>query len=232
MTRGRALLATMFFTTATLSWAAVPPAGAQVSGPCTATINGQDVATATSPAKAIEVAHDDTIVVSGTDSTGAPYTKIKLRFPPLPDVTVYDEPNDGGETWGGSVDVKDYATWGVGLYQVSGGTDDCTGKAWIKVTGKSPFTTVASGVGLGLGAVGAVGAARGLRRAKPGFGSLLRTALGVAPLGLGAAIVAQQLAITPLTGVTVVAYTAGTAALGGLANLALGAAKVGAAATV
>lgn len=226
MVRARAALTSLVLTGALLAWAA--PAPAQISGPCTATVNGQDVATATSPASAIEVGHDDTVTVAGTDSTGAPFTVIKLRFPPLPDVTVHDEPNDDGTDWGGSVAVSDYATWGVGLYQVSGGTDDCTGRAWIRVTGRSPFTTVAGGVGLALGATGVVGAGRSLRRAKPGFGSLLRSMTGAAPLGIGAALLAQQMAITPLTGATVVAWTAGAASVSGLANVGLNALRAGA----
>ncbi len=229
MIGARVALSTLLITSG-LGWVAAP-APAQISGPCTATLNGHDVSTATSPANAIEVGHDETVTVSGTDSTGAPFTRIKLRFPPLPDVTVHDEPNEGDDTtWGGSVDVADYATWGVGLYQVSGGTDDCTGRAWIKVTGRSPFTTVAGGTGLGLGAVGLVGAGRALRRAKPGFGSILRSMTGAAPLGIGAALLAQQLAFTPLTGTTVAAWTAGAASLSGLANVGITALRGGAAA--
>jgi hypothetical protein len=206
------------------------PASAQIEGPCTATLNGEDVATATSPASAIEVAHDATVTVAGTDDTGAPFTRIDLRFPPLPDITVHDEPNDGGTTWGGSVDVADYATWGVGLYQVSGGTDDCDGRAWIRVTGRSPFTTVAGGVGLALAAAGLVGAGRTLRTKRPGFGTLLRSLVGAAPLGVGAAVLAQQMAITPLTGTTLAGWTAGAASVSGLANLGINALRAGSAA--
>lgn len=229
MTRAGAVLATMFFTSSLLAWN-VAPVSAQISGPCTATINGEDVSTATSPDTAIEVGYDETVTVAGTDSTGAPFTRIKLRFPPLPDVTVYDEPNEGND-WGGSVEVSDYATWGVGLYQVSGGTDDCTGRAWIRVTGRSPFTTVAGGVGLALGAAGLIGAGTSLRRAKPGFGSLLRSVTGAVPLGVGGALLAQQMAITPLTGTTAAAWTAGAGAVSGLAHVGLNALHAGAAAT-
>lgn len=233
-----ATLAAALMAVGLLAWpalvAAAPvTAGApgQISGPCTATVNGQDVSTADTPARAIEVGHDETITVAGSDSTGAPFTKIQLRFPPLPGITVHDEPNEGGgNDWGGTVDVADYATWGVGLYQVSGGTDDCTGKAWIKVTGRSPFTTVAGGVGLALGLGGLVGAGTALRGLKPGFGSLLRSLTGAAPLGIGAAIVAQQMGVTPLTGTTVLAWTAGAASISGLANVGLNAARAGAAA--
>lgn len=229
MIGARVALCTLLVTSG-LAWAAAP-APAQISGPCTATINGHDVASATSPADAIEVGHDETVTVAGTDSTGAPYTRIKLRFPPLPDVTVHDEANEGGGTdWGGTVEVADYATWGVGLYQVSGGTDDCRGRAWIRVTGRSPFTTVAGGTGAGLGVIGLAGAGRALRRAKPGFGSLLRSMTGAAPLGIGAALLAQQMAITPLTGTTLVAWTAGTASVSGLANVGVSALRAGAAA--
>ncbi len=208
-----------------------PPAGAQVTGPCTATIDGQDVSTATSPRTAIEVKADAVATVTGIDNTTAPFTKIKLRFPPLPAITVYDKTYDNpGPDWGGTVKVNDYATFGVGLYHVSGNTDDCTGTAWIKVTGRSPFTTVAGGVGLGLGALGLALAAGAAARARPSFASLLRSLFAGVPLGLGLAVVAQQMSVTPLTGTTLGAWAGGAASVSGLANLAVGALRSGAAA--
>lgn len=207
-----------------------PPAGAQVVGPCSATIAGQDVRTATRPVDAIEVDDGATVIVEGVDNTGAPYSRIQLRFPPLPNVTVHDDDYGSAQpTWSGTVEVSDYATWGVGLYQVSGVTDDCKGTAWIRVTGKSPMTTVAGGVAAALTGVGLAAAARSVVRARPSFGSLLRSLGAGVPLGVGAAVLAQQFALTPLTGATVAAWTVGSAAASGLGNVAVAAARGGAA---
>ncbi len=204
------------------------PAAAQIDGPCTATIAGEDVESARSPATAIEVDHDEIIQVSGTDATGAPFTRIQLRFEPFASFTVYDEPNDPpDETWGGEVEVADYAIYGVGLYQVRGSTDDCTGTAWVRVTGRSPLTTLAGGIGLALLVLGAVGAGIGIARARPGFTSLLRTILAGLPLGLGLAVLAQQFGVTPLTGGAIAGWTGAAASTSGLSHLLVTALRAG-----
>jgi hypothetical protein len=73
-----------------------------------------------------------------------------------------DEGTDDGNGWSGTVEVADYATYGVGIYKMTGeatGPGACSGTAYVNVTGKNPLTTVAGAVGLGLTAVGAFGVA-------------------------------------------------------------------------
>jgi hypothetical protein len=200
------------------------PAAAAVTGPCTATLNGVDVSQADSPSRAIEVDIDDVIAVRGTDATNAPFTKISLRFPPLPAIGVHDDKNDPPEpTWGGEADVGDYAFVGVGLYQVVGETDDCRGTAWVKVTGRSPFLTIAGGLGTVAALGGLVTVATGAARARPSWSSLFRSSLAGVPLGLGAALLTQQLGLLPLTGATAAAWTAAGVSASGLANLGVAA---------
>src|SRR5262249_5446468 len=62
-----------------------------------------------------------------------------------------------GPTWSRSVNVKTYAKLGVGLYKVIGVGGPCSGAALVKVTGKSPLTTVAGIAGVALTALGGVG---------------------------------------------------------------------------
>lgn len=218
-----------------LAAAVVAPAtaaAAQIEGDCTATLAGRDVETATTPASAIEVGHEDVIRLQGTDPSGAPSTRIELRFPPLPEITVHDEPNDDptDPVWGGDVQISDYATWGVGLYQLSGGTDDCTGTAWVKVTGRSPFTTVAGGIGAIIAAAGVGASVVGLVRARPGAWPGFFRSLGAgAVLGLGAAVLAQQFGLTPLTGAAVAGWVGASASGVGLANLGVTALRGGSA---
>jgi hypothetical protein len=207
-----------------LSVVAARPAGAQMTGPCTATVNGVDVNTADTPARAIEVDADAVARVSGTDATGAPFSKVGLRFPPLPTITVHDDKHDPPDpTWGGDVKVKDYATFGVGLYQVQGQTDDCRGRAWIKVTGRSPFLTAAGGLGALLAAGGLLRLGLRVARARPSWSNLFRSGLAGLPVGLGLALLAQQAGALPLTGETVAAWAAGGISAGALANLGVAA---------
>lgn len=213
--------------------AAAGPADAQIEGDCTATVAGRDVETATSPSSAIEVAADDVVRVEGVDPNGAPFTVIELRFPPLPAFEVYNEEHDAADpSWGGEVNVADYAVYGVGLYQVSGGTDDCRGTAWIKVTGRSPFTTVAGGIGTALAAAGAIGAGISIARAQPGWRSFFHSASRGALLGVGVAILAQQFALTPLTGVALAGWVGAGLSVSGLANLGVAALRSGASTAV
>jgi hypothetical protein len=120
-----------------------PPAGAQVSGPCTATIAGKDVSTATT------------------------------------------------------------------------------------LTGRSPLTTAAGVFGLAVGGLGLAASVGAALRAKRSFARLLRSILAGVPLGLGLAVLAQQMGAIPLTGATIAAWVGAGAALSGLANLGVAALRTG-----
>jgi hypothetical protein len=127
-------------------------------------------------------------------------------------------------SWTRTVDVGDYARFGVGLYQlhaVSSGSAPCEGTILVRVGG-SPFASVAGWAGLalaGLG-VGAVAAsARRSRRFVPGAMAL--GALG----GLGTVVLLQQFAVAyPTRTLTLLGIGAGlllplaAAQLGGAAQ--------------
>ena len=143
-------------------WLWATPAGAQVEGPCEATIAGQDVRAADSPSDAIEVDVDDQVEVNAT-SSGSPLDtyEVELEFGGF-SWPVADGDADG-QTWSDVVDVGDYADFSVGLYKVhgvsfSGGSEICRGTAYIEVTGRSPFLTVAGAIGsvLLLGGLGLI----------------------------------------------------------------------------
>ena len=134
-----------------LGWAWAGPAGAQVEGPCEATIAGQDVRGAATPSDAIEVDVDDQVEVTAT-SSGSPLDtyEVELEFAGF-SWGVADGDADG-QTWSDVVDVGDYADFSVGLYKVrgvsfAGGSEICSGTAYIKVGGKNPLLTVAGAAG-------------------------------------------------------------------------------------
>ena len=170
-------------------------ASADVDGPCTATINGIDVASrsATSPDDAIRVGKHDVIEVVVESSDTIDHYDVQLVFAGFRWTVASDEAD--GTTWNRTVKVEDYSRFGAGLYQVravSTGGARCEGAVLIRVGG-SPLATPAGWValgatGLGLGAI--VASARP-RRPRVPAGAMALGALG----GLGAILLAQQFGV-------------------------------------
>ncbi len=138
------------------------PAGAEITGPCSATINGENVAgrSTGATADAIEVEKDSRVPVSMSASTPISQLEVEIEFGGFA-WTVHDEPTSG-TSWSKDVDVDRYAKYGIGLYKVSGSSAGagiaCSGSALVLVKG-NPLGTVAGGVGLGMAIVGALGLA-------------------------------------------------------------------------
>jgi hypothetical protein len=134
-------------------------AGAQVTGGCSATIDGQDAGSAQNVRAAIVVNDTETIVVHGTAPGPISSYKVYLTFAgvrfPAAEGTVSN--NDSSYT--ATVNVADYAKYGVGVYRVEGETTGtvCTGWAYVKVTGRFPLTTVAGIAGSLLALLGLLG---------------------------------------------------------------------------
>jgi len=164
-------------------------AGADVTGPCTATMNGADVNTIDTPGTALEVPYDGTVSVDVTSSARVTSHSVKLE--PIGGLGfTASEGADDGNGWSGVVDVADYAKYGVGIYKVIGsatGPGACSGTAFVEITGKSPLSTAAGAAGAGLTAVGVVGlgvsSIRLRSRVRHG-----RIAASTLPLTLGLAI--------------------------------------------
>jgi hypothetical protein len=139
------------------------PAGAQVQGPCAATIKGISANQATTPKTAIDVDESEDVRVAGTASSGPVQYKIALRFylPIVGDTSwTVKKGTSNDNTWGDTVNVSNYAKYGTGLYLVHAvagfGGQTCRADAFVNVTGKSPATTPA---GIGAAAAGLGGAA-------------------------------------------------------------------------
>lgn len=143
------------------------PAGAEINGSCTATIKGIDVRPLSSTKKsdAIPVQSDESLVAAATSSSPIDSYDVKMEFAGFKWGVGSGKAN--GNSWSKTVNVKDYAKFGVGLYKVYGisnGGSPCTGAVLVKIAGKSPLTTVA-GAAAAILAIGAfVGAVSGIRR--------------------------------------------------------------------
>ncbi len=193
-------------------FALAPPASADVSGPCTASLAGVDAAgrSASDPDAAIDVGPDDVIDVAVVASQPIGPYSVQLEFAGFRWTVAADETGD--TSWTKAVEVADYSRFGVGLYRVhavSGGAAPCDGAVLVRVTG-SPFGTVAGWAALAVTAIGVgatVAAARPPRRTPTA--SMVLGGLG----GLGAIALAQQLALLyPTRTVTLIGVAAGIAA--------------------
>ena len=147
-------------------------ASAEVSGPCSGTIKGVDVATRNSakPSDAILVTKTESVAVGATAAGTIDKYKIQMHFAGI--AWTVGKGSADGNSWSKTVNVAPYARYGVGLYKVSGvssGAANCTGAALVKVEGNALGTPAGlAGVALsGIGAVGVIAAgAKGWRPAR------------------------------------------------------------------
>jgi hypothetical protein len=178
-----------------------PSAAAEISGPCTATINGQNVKDQGVGAldKAITVENGAIVPVTMSAGSEISHLKIQIEFAGMR-WTVRDKASHG-KSWSSDVKVKNYAKYGVGLYKVIGSSSggvSCSGSALVKVKG-NPLTTIAGIVGLiaALGGIAGVGGALLLasHAGAMGVGKSLLGLLSGLVGGLGLAVLLQQFAL-------------------------------------
>lgn len=137
------------------------PARAQVTGGCSASVNGTDADSARSARTAIVVDQGESAVVTGNAPGPISAYDVYLKFGPVRFPAGSGTVENGKTSYTTTVNVGDYARYGVGLYRVEGETvgTPCTGWAYVKVTGPFPLFTVAGVVGAALTLLGLVGMA-------------------------------------------------------------------------
>jgi hypothetical protein len=212
-------------------WALAGTAAAQVSRPCTAAMNGVDVNQISTPGTALEVPYDGTIKVQVESQAPITGQTVALEFAGIR-WTVWSG-TSSGTSWGHTTDVAKYAKYGVGVYKVVGestGAPACTGTAYVKVTGKSPLTTVAGIAGAVVGVIGlGLLFASVLAAVKPsgGVGGIGAGVLAGILLGASFLVLTQQFAIVYPTAMVVGGTLAVGIALGILIPVGLHAATAG-----
>jgi hypothetical protein len=152
----------------------------------------------------VEVRANQVFELSGATPVGGE-VKVDLAIGPS-HVHLYDDSGDAG-TWRARVDMSRYSKLGVGLVRLDIDSPACDGPVWVKVVGRSPFTTAAGVLGalFALGGASAVASATA-RPTSPRGG--LRAALGGAVFGLGALTLCQQFGARPITTKSMVGFTA------------------------
>src|SRR4051812_30631061 len=142
------------------------PASAAVTGPCESTVAGHRVRplSETDPDDAIDVGSDDVVKVAATASSPITSYDVEMEYAGFTWRVAKGDTN--GTSWQRDVKVADYARFGVGLYKVRAVSHgvDCTGAALIRITGRSPLTTVAGGGAAAVAAAALVGVVLSLRR--------------------------------------------------------------------
>lgn len=189
---------------------ALPSANAQQL--CFALIGGDSIARAADdPGSAIRVDADAMAHVQGKAPGGT--VTVELEFGPFASVPL-DQIQTVAGSWETMLTVGKFAVYGVGLYRVVASSGGCTLTAWVRVTGRSPFATVAGGVAAGVLVLGLILQGSGLVRAARGRRGVLRAAVGGVPTGLGALVLAQQFGVIPLTAEWMALWTVAPVAVG------------------
>src|SRR3990172_2725432 len=155
---------------------------ADTKGPCTAGFAKPGWALTNTdsldtPGSAFQVNKDEKVEAGMFSPFGGgafTYHRVQLEFAGFR-WTVSEKLDSGTDTeWRETVNVNDYAAFGVGLYKVIGygrlaGGQDCIGTAYVKVTGRNPLRTAPEGPppGGGGGAAPPGGGGRGPRPLAP-----------------------------------------------------------------
>jgi hypothetical protein len=210
---GRALLAGLLLVPAALLLLPAASAAAQ-DGACIAEINGQSLAD-TGSRDPIELDVDEQASIRWVNAGEAASTDVTLEFSPFETGTVHSVGNSPeGGAWSGSVDVGEYAQYGIGLYHIAVESPNCRVEGWVKVTGRSPFTTVAGASATAVLLTGLAIQGVGLAKASRGRGGMSWAVLGAIPTGVGACVLAQQSGETPMTAQSLMGWTGVPMAIG------------------
>jgi hypothetical protein len=198
-----------------------PPANAQTTGSCVVSIEGRPVGEIAEWPNAVEVDADGTLTLQGRSQVPVSLVNIDLDFAGFRTrISPQDARASGGE-WIAHVNVADHASQGVGLYHVVASTDGCTSEGWIKVVGRSPFTTTAGIIATVVLVLGLVLQVIGLFSAKRGRGLAL-SILGGIPTGIGAVVLSQQFGVTPISANWLAAWAVGPGLIGGAIRARIG----------
>jgi hypothetical protein len=167
------------------------PAAADVDGACDITFNGVEVERIDSLSSPLELDAGAVLWFEGTDRAGTGTARVELIVASLTIDEATVAASDDGREFAASIDLEDITPYGVGLYRIRGRTDNCTATAWLRITGRTPFATVAglTATGLLLGGLLGLGAALLARRRSTAW---IATLSGFA-LGVGGSLLGQQL---------------------------------------
>jgi CHAT domain len=207
-----------------LVWPAAP-ASAQTVGNCVAEVNDVNVNNLSHEGVALEVDVDESVLLEGLTPNGTTFLRVAVGVP-VGRVTVFDRTfSSERELWAVSTDVSEHAVFGTGLYQIVAFAEDCRATAWVKVTGRSPFTTVAGVSATAAIIAGLAISISGLFAARRTGRGLARAICGGLLVGAGALVLAQQLGRESVTWSAVATWLTIPGGISGVSHLAIAAVR-------
>jgi hypothetical protein len=172
-----------------------------------------DTGEADDPSNAIEIDVDDTVTVT---RPGDGLVVVVVWTGPVP-LPVPVPTGGAGDTTTFHLGDVDWLT--VGLYRVDvfgPGADACAGTFWVRVTGRSPLTTVTGLSSLAVAVVGAALVAQAARRGQRQRCSIRRGVIGGVLFGAGGSFLLQQFGALPMLWPVIAAVLLLPALAGGL----------------
>jgi hypothetical protein len=183
--RGWPVLALLWLplaSSAAVWWSAEPAAADEISGPCSGTANGRDVAKLTND-NPLVIREGQELTVTGNVPLGEaaknPVSTTTVKVSLIDDVvgiTSDAQPSTGGIYTSNNTSIGDYFDFGVGLYRIDvtntgeGGAWKCTYTAYVKLEGgtlSKPLGLVAFGAVV-IGVIGLL-FAKGRKPKEPGW---------------------------------------------------------------
>ena len=188
-------------------------AGAQVEGPCTVQFNGVDAERVTGLGSPLELDASSTLTFTGTDPSGTREARVELILAMVEVRRGSTEYGPRQEEFSAQIDLGTVAPYGVGLFRVRGTTDNCTVDAWVRISGRYPFTTLTglTAGGLALGGLAAqLAAVASRRRWSPVAAAVAGVATGTGAAGIAHQFGRLQLSLPSIAAVAGAAVVVGT----------------------
>ncbi|MEA3502180.1 MAG: hypothetical protein U9R47_05345, partial [Actinomycetota bacterium] len=202
----------MAFYCATFFALLASPVSAEIEGPCSASFNGipfDDLDTPSEARERLVIQPGESVILRAT-VPDTDFVYVDVLFPPLT-ITLAefeaDEPSDQGSDLNeveGEIPLGDLATYGAGIFQFVGRTDDCWGNAYFVIGGVEPWETAVGKTAIGIAGVGIlIGLTSWIPAIVAGGGGVVRSVIAGGPIGLGVAVLIQQAGLVPLSATSV-----------------------------
>jgi CHAT domain len=193
---------------------------------CLLAIDGQDVRGFADADEALRLDVHDVVQIDALSAEPTSITYIAVDLPIGPSIQVKTLRHESAQRFTEALRIADISDIGVGWYHIEVRSGPCRAAFWVRVYGRSPFTT-AIGIGatlaLALGVLAVVAAARRHRRRRS---SVWWGAAAGVLAGIGLCLLAQEFSVVAFTPIALVAFLGGGAAAGA-GTTAAGGAGVG-----
>ena len=179
---------------------------------CSFAIGERNLVRADRPARPVRLPSSGTVVVSGSDGLTTTAAALDATLAPdLPKRAVWHVRerhfNPPTTTYELALDMDDVASYGVGLNVITVTTDHCAVTAWVRLGGRPPVFTALGVGGFSAAVFGVIAVIVNLWRSGAGGSATFPGALGGGiPLGVGTALLVQQMGIVPATRATAIAW--------------------------